>query len=209
MSEYRANAMTINCFADLEARRFIPPCIALARLMDQGVPAGCEGDLNTLLTMMLFAFTSGEPSIMGNIYLFRPPERGRPIPPPRDVVLEDTKMYLKDNRARFTHDVKSISEPEQTFHRIFNFPQVVASLLSGSTALPFANPLELISLISFSLKSAEFNTTTSSTIHSDGTHTASSVAIHICCSSPEIVNPGADTDPSNSPSIQVSAFSPL
>ena len=70
--------------------------------------AACEGDLNTLLTMMLFSFTSGEPLIMGNIYLFRP-EFGRRFPPPQGVIVEDTKMYLKDNKARLIHDVIPLS----------------------------------------------------------------------------------------------------
>jgi len=103
MSEQGANAMTINCLADLFRTRFITPCIALSKFSDAMVPAGCEGDLNTLLTMMLFSFTSDEPSVMGNIYLFRP-KRG-PGFPPEDVILEDTKVSLRENRARFTHDV--------------------------------------------------------------------------------------------------------
>ncbi|HDM88448.1 MAG TPA: hypothetical protein ENG65_00455 [Candidatus Bathyarchaeota archaeon] len=103
MSEHGANALTINCLADLFQTRFITPCIALAKFSDAMIPAGCEGDLNTLLTMMLFSFMSDEPSIMGNIYLFRP-ERG-PGFPPEDIILEDTKVSLRENRARFTHDV--------------------------------------------------------------------------------------------------------
>jgi len=103
MSEHGANAVTINCLADLFQTRFITPCIALAKFSDAMIPAGCEGDLNTLLTMMLFSFMSDEPSVMGNIYLFRP-ERG-PGFPPEDVILEDTKVSLRENRARFTHDV--------------------------------------------------------------------------------------------------------
>lgn len=103
MSEQGANAMTINCLADLFKTRFITPCIALSKFSDAMVPAGCEGDLNTLLTMMLFSFTSDEPSLMGNIYLFRP-KRG-PGFHSEDVILEDTKASLRENRARFTHDV--------------------------------------------------------------------------------------------------------
>ena len=103
MSEQGANAMTINCLADLFKTRFITLCIALSKFSDAMVPAGCEGDLNTLLTMMLFSFTSDEPSLMGNIYLFRP-KRG-PGFHPEDVILEDTKALLREDRARFTHDV--------------------------------------------------------------------------------------------------------
>ena len=113
-----ANALTINCLSDLFKRRFVTPCIALARLLDEGSPAGCEGDLNTLLTMMLFHFISEETPIMGNIYLFRP-QRG-PGFPPQDVILEDTKLSLKYNRARFTHDVIPL-KPALTKYRLADY----------------------------------------------------------------------------------------
>ncbi len=45
---------------------------------------------------------------MGNIYLFRP-EFGRRFPPPQGVIVEDTKMYLKNNKARLIHDVIPLS----------------------------------------------------------------------------------------------------
>ena len=138
MSERGANAMTINCLSDLSRQRFIPPCIALARLMDEGAPAACEGDLNTLLTMMLFSFTSGEPPIMGNIYLFRP-EFGQRFPPPQGVIVEDTKMYLKDNKARLTHDVIPLSLAKskyelEDFHNTGKGATAYATLRSDEVA---------------------------------------------------------------------------
>jgi len=103
LKEQDANALTINCLSDLFKRRFITPCQALAKLNDEDIPAGCEGDLNALLTMMIFHYITDSPSIMGNIYLFRP-ENG-PGFPPLEVRLADTKEYLSQNKARFTHDV--------------------------------------------------------------------------------------------------------
>jgi len=103
LKEQDADALTINCLSDLFKKRFITPCQALAKLNDEDIPAGCEGDLNALLTMMVFHYTTDNPSIMGNIYLFRP-ENG-PGFPSSEVQLADTKEYLSQNKARFTHDV--------------------------------------------------------------------------------------------------------
>lgn len=63
--EHRLDAMTLNCF-DL-----IPPtgttgCLALALLNDAGMPAGCEGDMQTLLTMLLVKAATGRASFMAN-----------------------------------------------------------------------------------------------------------------------------------------------
>ena len=65
VNEYQLDAFTLNCF-DL-----IPPsrttgCLALALLNEEGVPAGCEGDLQTILTMMAVSAVTGEPSFMAN-----------------------------------------------------------------------------------------------------------------------------------------------
>ena len=103
LKEQDADALTINCLSDLFKKKFITPCQALAKLNDEDIPAGCEGDLNALLTMMVFHYTTDTPSIMGNIYLFRP-ENGPGFPPP-EVRVADAKEYLSQNKARFTHDV--------------------------------------------------------------------------------------------------------
>lgn len=63
--EHHLDAMTLNCF-DL-----IPPtgttgCLALALLNDEGLPAGCEGDMQTLLTMLLVKAVTGQASFMAN-----------------------------------------------------------------------------------------------------------------------------------------------
>lgn len=62
---HQLDAMTLNCF-DL-----IPPtgttgCLALALLNDAGLPAGCEGDMPTLLTMLLVQAATGQASFMAN-----------------------------------------------------------------------------------------------------------------------------------------------
>jgi len=41
-------------------------CIALSKLNDEGIPAACEGDIPTLLTMMICKRLTGEPGFQVN-----------------------------------------------------------------------------------------------------------------------------------------------
>jgi L-fucose isomerase-like protein len=65
VEKYKLNAFTLNCF-DL-----IPPtgttgCLALALLNESGIPAGCEGDIQTLLTMLAVKAATDKCSFMAN-----------------------------------------------------------------------------------------------------------------------------------------------
>ncbi|MHC4705953.1 MAG: hypothetical protein ACYS8I_02555 [Planctomycetota bacterium] len=42
------------------------PCLGFARLRDRGIPAACEGDMDSLLTMLLFQYMIGRPGFQGN-----------------------------------------------------------------------------------------------------------------------------------------------
>jgi hypothetical protein len=42
------------------------PCLAFARLRDRGVPAACEGDMDSLLTMLLLQYAIDRPGFQGN-----------------------------------------------------------------------------------------------------------------------------------------------
>jgi len=42
------------------------PCLAFARLRDAGIPAACEGDMDSLLTMLLFQYAFDLPGFQGN-----------------------------------------------------------------------------------------------------------------------------------------------
>lgn len=42
------------------------PCLAFTRLRDRGIPAACEGDMDSLLTMILFQYALGLPGFQGN-----------------------------------------------------------------------------------------------------------------------------------------------
>jgi len=42
------------------------PCLGFARLRDAGVPAACEGDMDSLLTMLVFQYAFDRPGFQGN-----------------------------------------------------------------------------------------------------------------------------------------------
>jgi hypothetical protein len=42
------------------------PCLGFARLRDRGVPAACEGDMDSLLTMILLQYAIDRPGFQGN-----------------------------------------------------------------------------------------------------------------------------------------------
>ncbi len=63
--EEHLNAMTIRCF-DIVKVCNTTSCLALALLNDEGIVAGCEGDMQTLLTMILAKRLCGEEAFMAN-----------------------------------------------------------------------------------------------------------------------------------------------
>ena len=63
--EERLDAMTIRCF-DIVKSCGTTSCLALAMLNDEGIVAGCEGDMQTLLSMFLAKRLCGEAAFMAN-----------------------------------------------------------------------------------------------------------------------------------------------
>ena len=63
--EERLDAMTIRCF-DIVKACGTTSCLALALLNDEGIVAGCEGDMQTLLSMYLAKRLCGEVAFMAN-----------------------------------------------------------------------------------------------------------------------------------------------
>jgi L-fucose isomerase-like protein len=61
-----ATAVTIVCSPWIQEPHYPTPCVALMLLQEDGVPAACQGDLDALLTMVLFKRASGVMSCMGN-----------------------------------------------------------------------------------------------------------------------------------------------
>lgn len=60
VEEHEADAVTIDCGPWTRT-----PCIALTLLQEEGIPAACQGDIDALLTMVLFKRASGLASFMG------------------------------------------------------------------------------------------------------------------------------------------------
>lgn len=65
VERYHLNAFTLNCF-DLIPTTRTTGCVALALLNQEGIPAGCEGDEQTLLTMLAVQAATGEMTFMAN-----------------------------------------------------------------------------------------------------------------------------------------------
>jgi L-fucose isomerase-like protein len=61
-----ATAVTIVCRPWIQEPHYPTPCVALMLLQEDGVPAACQGDIDALLTMVLFKRASGVMSCMGN-----------------------------------------------------------------------------------------------------------------------------------------------
>jgi L-fucose isomerase-like protein len=65
VDELGLDAVTVRCF-DLVTERAATACLALSRLADEGIAAGCEGDLVSALAMLWVRERTGEPSWMAN-----------------------------------------------------------------------------------------------------------------------------------------------
>ena len=63
--EEHLDAMTIRCF-DIVKACGTTSCLALALLNDEGIVAGCEGDMQTLFSMLLAKRLCGEAAFMAN-----------------------------------------------------------------------------------------------------------------------------------------------
>ncbi len=66
ISSSGVSCFSIRCF-DLIGRTSTTACLALSRLNDEGVTAGCEGDVSAMATMKVLSEISGRPSFMGNV----------------------------------------------------------------------------------------------------------------------------------------------
>lgn len=59
------SALTLSCFTILEQLK-VSGCLALARLNDEGILAGCEGDLQSIFTMLTVKTITGQTGFMAN-----------------------------------------------------------------------------------------------------------------------------------------------
>ncbi|AIF68872.1 hypothetical protein PAP_02200 [Palaeococcus pacificus DY20341] len=66
IDDYKLDGFAIGCF-DLIGKIKGTPCLALAMFNAQGIPAACEGELNSLLGMVIARRFFNKPAFMGNI----------------------------------------------------------------------------------------------------------------------------------------------
>lgn len=66
IEDYKLDGFTIGCF-DLIGKIKATPCLALAMFNAEGIPAACEGELNSLLGMTIIRRFFDKPAFMGNI----------------------------------------------------------------------------------------------------------------------------------------------
>jgi L-fucose isomerase-like protein len=66
VDQENATAVTIVCGPWIREPNYPTPCVALMLLQEEGVPAACQGDIDALLTMVLFKRAAGVTSCMGN-----------------------------------------------------------------------------------------------------------------------------------------------
>ncbi|MBM3707753.1 MAG: hypothetical protein FJW61_05155 [Actinobacteria bacterium] len=64
---YGATSIAFNCLTLHSGRYEAIPCLAFARLMDEGIICSCEGDISSLIALIMLTMASGKPSIMGNV----------------------------------------------------------------------------------------------------------------------------------------------
>ena len=64
-ARYDLTALTIKCFDLLDSCR-TTSCLALARLSDEGIISGCEGDIPSLWTLIVAKAMTGRPAFMAN-----------------------------------------------------------------------------------------------------------------------------------------------
>lgn len=65
VEEDKLNAVTLSCFRMIE-QVGTTGCLALALLNDEGIIAGCEGDLQSIFTMLAIKVLTGKPAFMTN-----------------------------------------------------------------------------------------------------------------------------------------------
>lgn len=67
IEEEQADALMMNCLPGLQKpRKHVPPCMGFMSLRDEGIPAGCQADLNATLTLMLVQYLFGMPGFQQN-----------------------------------------------------------------------------------------------------------------------------------------------
>lgn len=92
-----ANAVAVNCGRFTEERPVVP-CLAFARLIDEGIMCACEGDITAMLSSLMLHAASGGAVLMGN-FGSRP---GRFQAREGEVTIEHDVLPLSMASTKFT-----------------------------------------------------------------------------------------------------------
>lgn len=99
-----ANGVAINCGRFTEQRPIVP-CLAYARLIDEGIMCSCEGDITAMLSAFILHAVSGKAVLMGN-FGYKPGMFGAKegeITIEHDVIplsMATTKFIIRDYHGR-------------------------------------------------------------------------------------------------------------
>lgn len=70
MDVYDCNAFSTACHelctSEIPQNRKFTPCVCHSLMKDEGIPSGCEEDLNALLAMAVLQYAANRPAFMGN-----------------------------------------------------------------------------------------------------------------------------------------------
>jgi len=70
MEAYGCNAFSTSCHelctSEIPQDRKFTPCVCHSLMKDEGIPSGCEEDLNALLAMTILQYAANRPAFMGN-----------------------------------------------------------------------------------------------------------------------------------------------
>lgn len=70
MDVYQCNAFSTACHelctSEIPQRMKFTPCMCHSLLKDEGIPSGCEEDLNAMMAMMIMQYSANRPAFMGN-----------------------------------------------------------------------------------------------------------------------------------------------
>ncbi|NTW72295.1 MAG: hypothetical protein HGA49_08655 [Eubacteriaceae bacterium] len=90
VDKYGLSALTVRCF-DLLEDVCNTGCLALGILNAEGIPAGCEGDIPSLISMAILHFLTGKPVFMAN----------------------PSRIDMKKNKVIFAHCTMPVNMPEK------------------------------------------------------------------------------------------------
>lgn len=70
LDDYDCNAFSTACHelctSEVPQNRKFTPCLCHSIMKDDGIPSGCEEDLNALMAMVIMQYTANRPAFMGN-----------------------------------------------------------------------------------------------------------------------------------------------